>query len=136
MENACVLKLEHLVFDEISFKRIGFKSHEDVNFEFGFNFDSADEEVFIARISVVGTKADEYKFEVRASGYFQVSSQENDRDAIIHQNAVAILFPYVRSQITLLTSQPEVDSIVLPPVNIAKMVEDAMASSNSEKYQK
>ena len=65
-----------------------------------------------------------------------VCSQENDRDAIIHQNAVAILFPYVRSQITLLTSQPEVDSIVLPPVNIAKMVEDAMASSNSEKYQK
>ena len=135
MENTCVLKLEQLVFDEISFKRIGFKSHENVNFEFGFNFDAdaTDEEMVIARISVVGTKASEYKFEVRASGYFHVSGQENDREVIIHQNAVAILFPYVRSQITLLTSQPEVDPIVLPPINIAKMVEDAMASSNSEK---
>ena len=45
---------------------------------------------------------------------------------IMYQNAVAIIFPYIRSQITLLTAQPGIDPVVLQPFNIAQMVEDAM----------
>ena len=40
-------------------------------------------------------------------------------------DAVAILMPYLRSELTLLTAQPEMESVVLPPFNINKMLEQA-----------
>lgn len=126
MENSCVLKLNHLLFDEITFQRENFKSQSELKIEFGFNFELREEGDFVARIRVIGTKENEYKFVVRASGYFNVGEDIENRSAIIQQNAVAIIFPYIRSQISLLTAQPEVDPIVLQPFNIAQMVEDAM----------
>ena len=126
MENSCVLRLDHLVFDEISFQRENFKSHNELLFEFGFNFEIGEAGDFIARVRVVGNKENEYQFVVRASGYFNVGEDVEDRNTIIRQNAVAIVFPYIRSQITLLTAQPEMDPVVLQPFNIAQMVEDAM----------
>ena len=42
---------------------------------------------------------------------------------LINKNAVAILMPYLRSELTLLTAQPDTDSVVLPPFNINKMLE-------------
>ena len=43
---------------------------------------------------------------------------------LIKENGVAILFPYLRSEITLLTTQPGFQPIVLPAVNIAKMFQN------------
>lgn len=126
MDNSCVLKLAHMVFDEISFQRENFQTSSDLNLEFGFNFESGEDGNFIARIRVAGNKENEYKFVVRASGYFNTSESGKDGQTILYQNAVAIIFPYIRSQITLLTAQPEVDPVVLQPFNIAQMVEDAM----------
>ena len=40
---------------------------------------------------------------------------------LIEKNAIAIMFPYVRSYITLITSQPGMSPIVLPPINVAAM---------------
>ena len=48
----------------------------------------------------------------------------NAEDAIIQQNAVAIVMPYIRSEISLLTAQPGVDSVVLPSFNIAEMMSE------------
>lgn len=126
MDNSCVLKLAHMVFDEISFQRENFQTSSGLNLEFGFNFESGEDGNFIARIRVAGNKENEYKFVVRASGYFNTSESGKDGQTILYQNAVAIIFPYIRSQITLLTAQPEVDPVVLQPFNIAQMVEDAM----------
>ena len=41
-------------------------------------------------------------------------------DAIINSNTIAIMFPFIRSQITLLTSQPGMTPIVLPAINTQK----------------
>nr|WP_325305115.1 Preprotein translocase subunit SecB [uncultured Dysosmobacter sp.] len=125
-ENNCVLKLDHLVFDEIAFNRVNFRSENDLSVEFGFNFEERENGEFVASIRVIGTKEDEYTFVVRASGYFRLEDHVEDRKTIIQQNAVAIVFPYIRSQISLLTAQPEVEPVVLPAMNIAQMVEDAV----------
>ena len=42
---------------------------------------------------------------------------------LINKNAGAILMPYLRSELTLLTAQPDTDSVVLPIFNINKMLE-------------
>ena len=49
-----------------------------------------------------------------------------DSNILIQQNAIAIVFPYIRSQISLLTAQPEVDPVILPPMNIAQMVKESI----------
>jgi len=40
------------------------------------------------------------------------------------KNAVAILMPYLRSELTILTAQPETDSIVLPVLNVVEMMQN------------
>ena len=64
--------------------------------------------------------------------YFVLDENSEYDRLTLRQNAVAIVFPYMRTQLSLLTSQPEVDTVVLQPLNIAQMVEDTM-KSQSEK---
>ena len=33
-------------------------------------------------------------------------------------NTIAIMFPYLRSQVTLMTTQPNIAPVVIPPINI------------------
>ena len=126
LENNCILKLNHLLFDEITFNRVNFKSENDLQVEFGFAFNKRENGEFVSSIRVIGTKKDEYNFVVRVSGYFQISETVEDSNILIQQNAIAIVFPYIRSQISLLTAQPEVDPVILPPMNIAQMVKESI----------
>ena len=130
MENNCILKLNHLLFDEITFNRVNFKSKNDLQVEFGFSFNKREYGEFVSSIRIIGTKKDEYNFVVRASGYFQISESVEDSDILIQQNAIAIVFPYIRSQISLLTAQPEVDPVILPPMNIAQMVKESIENQH------
>lgn len=71
-----------------------------------------------------GVKQDEYSIVISLSGFFEIEAQELDDKVVqnlINKNAVAILMPYLRSELTLLTAQPDTDSVVLPPFNINKM---------------
>ena len=130
MENNCILKLNHLLFDEITFNRVNFKSKNDLQVEFGFSFNKREYGEFVSSIRIIGTKKDEYNFVVRASGYFQISEAVEDSDILIQQNAIAIVFPYIRSQISLLTAQPKVDPVILPPMNIAQMVKESIENQH------
>ena len=60
-------------------------------------------------------------------GIFTSDYDEQDVDlikSIIQDNTTAILFPYLRSQISLVTTQPEFSPIILPPMNIAEMFKE------------
>lgn len=120
----CILKLKALMFDTISFKRIGAKNENKLNFDLSVNIGTNINDDNMKRVSVkiVGNKQDEYTFEVQASGFFYYEGDAND--AIVQQNAVAIVMPYIRSEISLLTAQPEVDSVVLPPFNIVELLKN------------
>ena len=48
------------------------------------------------------------------------SVKEWREEAIRNANTVAIKFPFIRSQVTLLTSQPGMTPIVLPAINTQK----------------
>lgn len=73
---------------------------------------------------------DEAEIEVTVVGIFEISKEliEETKEVIIAKNTIAILFPYMRSQITLLTSQPEVLPVVLPPININALLENIQKS--------
>lgn len=71
-------------------------------------------------VKICGNKENEYTFLVQASGVFVYKG--NSDDSMIQQNAVAIMMPYLRSEISLITAQPGTKTVVLPPFNIVEMM--------------
>ncbi len=122
--NECVLKLDALVFDEISFKRVGMKSEEKLELKLSVNVatNTMNPEEKRVSVRIGGEKKGEYSFDVGASGFF--TYEGSAEDPVIQQNAAAIVMPYIRSEITLLTAQPGIEPIVLPPFNIAAMMSE------------
>lgn len=63
------------------------------------------------------------EFELKSAG-------EEDNIKKYLSNAVAIMFPFLRSQISLQTSQPNMKPLLLPAVNINKLLEDQAKKGN------
>ncbi len=122
---SCVLKLNSLVFDDIVFKRIGERNENELEISFSINIgvNMKNQNVKKVTIKVIGEKKDEYNFEVQASGFFYYEGDASD--SIIHQNAVAIVMPYLRSEVSLLTAQPGVETVILPPFNVVEMMHES-----------
>ena len=125
-----VLKLEKLVFDTLLFERKGFSSEN--NFE--FNMESqiskrSNEEIYKVTLILHGKKPDEYIMEISLTGFFSfgtdASISDEDKKELISKNTLAILMPYLRSEVSILTAQPEVECIVLPPFNINNLMGEA-----------
>ena len=118
----CVLKLNSLLFDKLAFTRLGIKNDNEIEINFSVNIgvNISDDNIKKITIGIIGNKKDEYTVEVQASGLFEYEGDATE--SIIQQNAVAIVTPYVRSQLTLLPSQPGVEPIVMPPFNIIEML--------------
>lgn len=126
-----VLNLNKVVFDKIEFKRIGFgdSSEHELEFEIQSNIaQRQDDEVYKITLLFVGKKPEEYTLEISLTGFFTLEQfeelSEDLKHSIITKNTVAILMPYLRSEISLLTAQPGMECIVLPPFNINKMVKN------------
>lgn len=120
-----VLTLQKMVFDKIEFDRKGFKNNKELKFELQVQIGIDENDTYKVTLVLNGAKQDEYDIVISLSGFFRVEGQEELEDKIIqdliNKNAVAILMPYLRSELTLLTAQPETDSVVLPPFNINKI---------------
>lgn len=121
------LTLQRMVFDKISFERKGFKNDNELRFKMQVQFGTNEEGIFKVTLVLTADKESEYTAEISLSGFFAIESTD-DSDKIqlqdlINKNAVAILMPYLRSELTLLTAQPETESVVLPPFNINKMLD-------------
>ncbi len=123
-----VLKLEKLLFDNINFKRKGFKNGNKIELKLQVQISHEPNDVYRIGLTFIGEKRDEYSLEIALSGYFSFEGNEeipeDIRTNLLNKNAVTILMPYLRSQVSLLTAQPEVDCIILPPFNINKMMEE------------
>lgn len=68
-------------------------------------------------------KKDDLTVSVKAYAHFLYEADEYSKEEdIIKDNTVAIMFPFIRSQVTLLTTQPGMMPIVLPPINTQKFI--------------
>lgn len=92
----------------------------EISFSVSIGTSISDQDMKKVSVKITGEKRDEYSFEIQASGYF--SYEGSAEESIIQQNAVAIVMPYIRSEVSLLTAQPGIEPVVLPPFNIAEMM--------------
>lgn len=123
-----VLKLDRLVFDKIEFTRLGFKNDKELEIEIQSSVSQkAETNIYKVTLIFKGNKPEEYTLEISLSGFFSIVNDDNLDDetkkALVTKNSVAILMPYLRSQISLLTAQPDTECVVLPPFNINKMLD-------------
>jgi preprotein translocase subunit SecB len=114
------LKMNNFYFSEYSFKR------EPVIQDGGYNIDLKKEIQHIGNheydVSLKTTiKKQDMELIVVANAQFIYEAEDYAREeGIINANTVAIMFPFVRSQVTLMTSQPGMTPVVLPTINTAK----------------
>jgi len=122
-----ILRLKRIAFNKIEFNRKGFKNDNEEQYSFEIQIANSESKVFRVTIVLTVDKRDEYQILISLSGFFSFNEddqlEKEQRDKLLHSNAVAILMPYVRSELTLLTAQPETESIVMPPLNINKLLE-------------
>lgn len=124
-----ILSLDRLVFDKIEFKRMGRKNENEIEFEIKIIISQKqNEDIYKVTLALNGIKEKEYSLAIELSGFFSFDEKEpldeEFKKTMINQNAVAIIMPYMRSQVSLITAQPEVDCVVLPPFNIVKMMSE------------
>ena len=132
-KNISFLQMDKLFFNEISFVREGVDRKEDSHFDFDLETTvstNPEGDSYKVNLKMIGSKEDEYKLVISLIGIFSFVSTENLDDKLkidlISKNTVSIMMPYLRSQVSLITAQPGVECVVLPPFNINNMI-------NSEK---
>lgn len=117
-----VLKLKEIYFKKIEFEQYsGTKYDGEVKVSFALKEKCKKDTLEIEiHFTIVGEIA--FKLEGELCGIFGIDKIADISIEKLKTNAIAIMFPYLRSQVTLLTTQPTMIPIVLPPININKLI--------------
>lgn len=125
-----VLKLENLIINKIEFER-GLQDIDQnelsVKINHNISFIKEDE---IHRVDLMVAIEDEnelFRLKLNLSGFFFVDMENIDeemKESLLKRNTLSILFPYLRTQISLITTQPGMKPIILPPININALLEN------------
>lgn len=115
------LKMSDLYFSYCSVERACKIQNGECNADLKRNITKIKEHQYNVELELAVRKED-LSVLVVAKANFEYVADEYDKmeESIIKSNTVAIMFPYIRSQVTLLTTQPGMIPIVLPPINTTK----------------
>lgn len=119
------LKLDDLYFTQISYRKVGAsKSGANPKMELEQSIAELEARSYRVTLFLAIEKKDAFQIEIEMVGEFSVSEDLDIKPSIIRNNTAAIMFPYIRSEVTLLTAQPNMPPIVIPPINIAQLLKD------------
>lgn len=96
-----------------------------LKFDFAPTFHK-DKEIKVELFGKVSDEQGDFNLEVTLEAIFEckfAGIPEDVKETLIKKNTLAIMFPYMRSQITLMTSQPNMQPIVLPAINISAFID-------------
>lgn len=119
-----VLTMENLYFSEFDFQRQGnIRPFEYDELKLGFGKKSSlEDEIMTLKIMLKVLLDDAFELNLTTTGVFKCTSKDISVSSF-EKNAMSILFPYIRSEVTLLTSQPNFKPITIPPININALYE-------------
>lgn len=127
------LRMKNFHFSNI---QISFSGERFEHTKMKIEISHANLDVNSARVSVtaeIRSEPDSLHLVLSAEAVFSLDGDGNILDSpLIKQNTVAIMFPFIRSEITLLTSQPGMPPVVIPPLNINKLLSNTQTGSDSE----
>lgn len=116
-----------LIFERYVVNRITFKRNENYNleqktniqFSIAKNVKKIENRMEITLNTKVFENAEKnnypFEMEVEITGYFAI---ENENNINFEPNAIAILYPYIRAIVSTYTANANVNSLILPPINV------------------
>ena len=110
------LKMTGLYIESASFERKE-QCDKNININVSHNIESNENEYIIKLIINIENNDSSLKVSVSMIGKFQC-----EEERLIEKNAIAIMFPYIRSYVSTLTTQPGLNPIVLQPVNVLSLL--------------
>ncbi len=115
------LKMNNFYFSNYSFERQSVIEDGEYNIDLEKSITKVEEHIYNVSLKTTINKTD-MKLEIISNAQFIYEAEEYSKEkSIIDTNTVAIMFPFVRSQVTLMTSQPGMTPVVLPTINTAKL---------------
>lgn len=120
-----------LIFNKYIVKEINFDYNEnfkerpvEIEFKISKNI-NYDKDKMIVDLKVdIFEDNDKYPFYMSVSirGFFTI--ENNDENINFEPNAIAILYPYIRSIVSTYTAEANIMPLILPVVNVNKLLED------------
>lgn len=121
------LIFNNYIVDQIIFKyNRNFKDKPvDIDFSILKNTKKIDNKMEVTLETTIFENAEtnNYPFEmmVKLTGFF--TEENNDEKIDFEPNAIAILYPYVRSIVSTYTANANVNSLTLPTINVNKLLD-------------
>lgn len=118
------LEIQDLYFPQYSFQYD--KKPGKMNLITNFNVNYAEKtddknQVRVELNTLITNDENTFKLQLTALAFFKLEAEgltEAEAADILKKNTVAIMFPFVRSQVSLLTTQPGMTPILLQPIDV------------------
>jgi preprotein translocase subunit SecB len=126
-ESKSILTLNKTYISQLYFERFSDtvdKIDEEGEITFSKQIQEIQKNVYKVELSVVLKSEGVYDIKSSIVGEFGLSEDAVLGKKLLYNNTIAILFPYLRSQLTLLTSQPGFEPVILPVMNINALMTD------------
>ena len=125
-----ILRLERLAFERIDYSRDILTDKKPSDYEMNFNREIStrdDKQHF--KVSLTANLWDKdsrsINLTVKLSGFFFCDCEDEElKKELVQYNTLAIMFPYIRSQVSLISTQPDMPPIIIPAVNIVGMFKE------------
>lgn len=135
-DSVSIMTLKTIYFNKISLSRDIEIDEDSIGFGFDVNYKLVGDEITVLFSCAITDNAD-LKILIEMTGVFHIDTDDLDFDIdekhpLVQENTLAIMFPYLRSEISLITTQPGMRPITLPVLNIVKLLEN-MRRLNEEK---
>ena len=127
--NTCKIQMLDLYFSKFDFKLERGTDSQEYSTSFRIEYATNSEDDTKVRIivdTIVENETQTVVLNVQAVGIFKVDKVDIDEatyEHLIKANTVAIIFPFIRSQVSLLTTQPGMTPVIIPPININALIE-------------
>ena len=115
------LKMEHFHFIECSITRKTVIENGPLKMDLKKEISKKENGIYTVLLELsIKKEPDDLNVKVIAAADFYMDSEDKELvEKIMDTNTVAIMFPFIRSQVSLLTTQPGMTPIILPPINTA-----------------
>ncbi len=126
-----------LIFNKYIVKDILFEYNEkfkekpvEIEFKIGKNINYNKDKMIVDLKVEIFEKDDKYPFHmiVTIRGFFTI--EDNNEGINFEPNAIAILYPYIRSIVSTYTSQANIMPLILPVINVNKLLENKEKNEN------
>lgn len=135
MDNQCLLKIDDFYFSSIEFKNKRILGETKIGFIFDIKTNNIEDKIEKIVTTEVTSEDRGLFLKIVTVGKFHLEGAEEAEieKHILKYNTISIMMPYIRSQVSLITTQPGLNQpFMIPPLNIIQLVDSLEAKTTKD----